>query len=466
MKFYFKLVLVITLLTGIVRWQSWFVPFNRDEGGYAYVAAQLFQPGFVMYRDAFEHKPPLIDLIYAIAFKLFGQTDFAVHTLAFLFSSLTAALFFFIVKENTHKLKLALVACGLFILFSNTFFLSGNGSNVEIFLSPILVLSYWLLSKQKSFWAGILLGIAMVLKPVVITNIGLAYIFLTFAKKDFLSTRVKFTLGWTIPVIVMFAYEWSTGAFSDFFKAVFGFNLFYVQYGVERIPYNDNLFRVLIFPDPVLVILFFGTILLLIKDRFNQVKNWKSICWAFAIVLGVKVLSREADHYYIPLLPALGLILVKLPQKLTKRLLVIAAILYACMYLRLEIFRPKTALIQALGAEQLQRYDARDIGLQAKRLIHEGDVGHVSLVAEPELLFYAGIASANRYFNTFAIDFYPDGRQTIVNTLDKKPIVVMAYPGIIPGFEEKVVSMGYKKDHHSYFAPVYWRADAASGLGL
>jgi hypothetical protein len=37
------------------------VPLERDEGAYAYIAAQ-WRSGLIPYRDVFDHKPPLVYL--------------------------------------------------------------------------------------------------------------------------------------------------------------------------------------------------------------------------------------------------------------------------------------------------------------------------------------------------------------------------------------------------------------------
>ena len=70
--------IVIVLVFIGFRWTLISIPFERDEGEYAYIAQQVLQ-GEVPYNDAFDQKPPGVFLIYTIAMLIFGQSVQGIH---------------------------------------------------------------------------------------------------------------------------------------------------------------------------------------------------------------------------------------------------------------------------------------------------------------------------------------------------------------------------------------------------
>ena len=63
-------------------------PLFRDEGFYAAVAQQLLDGG-IPYRDAFDNKPPLVFVWYALSFAMFGENVWAPRLLVSLLLAAT-----------------------------------------------------------------------------------------------------------------------------------------------------------------------------------------------------------------------------------------------------------------------------------------------------------------------------------------------------------------------------------------
>ena len=63
--------LLVAALACVLRAPVAALPFERDEGEYAYIA-QRWLAGDVPYRDAFDQKPPGVFLFYAAAFAVGG----------------------------------------------------------------------------------------------------------------------------------------------------------------------------------------------------------------------------------------------------------------------------------------------------------------------------------------------------------------------------------------------------------
>src|SRR3989344_9323439 len=113
-----KVVLIVAVVTFLLRWQTWTLPLNRDEGAYAYMATRLFKPGFMLYRDVFEHKPPGIHLLYWTAFQFFGESEFSVRLLSYLNAVAGTLIVFYILNKSRFF-------TGIYILMSNSFILEG-----------------------------------------------------------------------------------------------------------------------------------------------------------------------------------------------------------------------------------------------------------------------------------------------------------------------------------------------------
>ena len=78
------IILGFSLMAVIPRLFYLNVPFERDEGAYAYVSDTIDRGG-LPYVDAFDHKPPIIYYIYNLSFKLFGRSIASPRIMAALF---------------------------------------------------------------------------------------------------------------------------------------------------------------------------------------------------------------------------------------------------------------------------------------------------------------------------------------------------------------------------------------------
>ena len=87
-------VAVIVLLTAAVRVPLLGIPFERDEGEYAYIAWRLGHHE-LPYRDWIDQKPPGIFWIYWLALQLPLDPIRSVHCMGLLWSAASAGAFFF-----------------------------------------------------------------------------------------------------------------------------------------------------------------------------------------------------------------------------------------------------------------------------------------------------------------------------------------------------------------------------------
>jgi len=147
------------------------IPFERDEGEYAYIA-QRWLAGEVPYRDAFDQKPPGVFALYAAAFLAGGETPAAVRWTAQLLTLVTLAAIAALggrLFSGPAGVAAALLAA---LLTVDPSWL-GNAVNTELVaIAPLSVGALLALRAESagpraSLLVGLCGGLALLCKPVV-----------------------------------------------------------------------------------------------------------------------------------------------------------------------------------------------------------------------------------------------------------------------------------------------------------
>jgi hypothetical protein len=87
----------IGLLFVTLRWNTYDLPLDRDEGEYAY-SGWLVMQGIAPYEHAFLQKPPMVVYTYALASVLVPNTSWAPRILACIFLAAATVLLGLIVR--------------------------------------------------------------------------------------------------------------------------------------------------------------------------------------------------------------------------------------------------------------------------------------------------------------------------------------------------------------------------------
>ncbi|MBN1128946.1 MAG: glycosyltransferase family 39 protein [Chitinispirillaceae bacterium] len=169
--------LIVTLLLAAVilfvlsYWNSFSMPFERDEGEYAF-AAWVLDEGGVPYVDTFLQKPPLIVYVYWLAHKIGPFTLWAPRLMLALFNVFTLLFLFLFVKKQAGAIPgMATVLMAIPLLSARAF--TGVAANTEPFmlmpLTGLLVLSFYKTGSAKAWvWllAGACAAFALLFKPI------------------------------------------------------------------------------------------------------------------------------------------------------------------------------------------------------------------------------------------------------------------------------------------------------------
>jgi hypothetical protein len=165
----FLLLGVVVLFFSLVRFHLRDIPLERDEGEYAY-AGQLLLQGIPPYKLAYNMKLPGTYAAYALIMAILGQTPAAIHFGLILVNAASVVLVFFLGRKLFGPVA-GLTAASSFALLSCSESVLGLAGHATHFVVPAAVAGILLLLKalessqvRDYFWSGLLLGSAFVLK--------------------------------------------------------------------------------------------------------------------------------------------------------------------------------------------------------------------------------------------------------------------------------------------------------------
>ncbi len=334
----FWFLLIIFVIFFLLRLPSVIEPdWYGDEGIYQVLGRAIFS-GHLLYTQAWDNKPPLLYIIYA----LFNGDLYSVRFLSLIVGLLTTGLFFALSQTLFKNLKTSIITTSVFTALFATPLIEGNIANAENFmLLPITLAAliiYKTITKEnhKSFairyWlfgAGLLLGIALLFKIVAVFDFATFFVFLIISKipEKFSFTSIKklfaresriknhaswfitllsdscfMILGFLIPLVITIIYFTVNKALPAFIQATFFGNIGYVGYGnALLIPQGFLILKLLILAGIVY--------LLLVKRTKLAHPTIFILLWMSFALFNAFFSQRPYTHYLLVLIPSLCLLL-------------------------------------------------------------------------------------------------------------------------------------------------------------
>lgn len=317
------LLLVVVVGTLVLRTPGTTMPFERDEGEYAYVA-QRWLAGEPPYASAFFQKPPGIVAVYALAFVIGGESVAAPHAAATLAVLATLVLVFFVVRRLASE-HAALAASALQGLLCADPAFVANAANTELFMLPALTGS-WLAALRAaerrgglgwSFAAGALGAVALLFKQPAAPNVLLAaLVAVTGAGRG---GTLRRALVWGAGACVVFSgvtlYFAQAGALGAMWDCVVGYNVAYASaLAISEYPRAIALS----FPQSlrpfgaIYALAGMGIVGLTLRAKRAQpgaaVRSaaWLLSGWLGVSLLGVAMGGYFREHYYLQATPPLA----------------------------------------------------------------------------------------------------------------------------------------------------------------
>jgi len=298
-----------------LRWPFRNVPFERDEGMYAYAADRMAH-GDLLYRDVFVSKLPGVYVSYWLSFKAFGRSIAAPRHLATLFT-FGSILSVFLLLRQTHNAFLGLAGAALLAVSMFGTMFGSFTANTEIFMilpASLSVLFLWRGVKRNSWTdfliAGVLSGLAMIVKQVAFTSLAFALLVALVSAwhggaRRCLSHLGSVILGAAMPVVICFAWFWMAGSLRQLVDSSILFNWHYFT-----MPWNMREERLLrgfanaIEDAPLLWLL--GAWGLLRCFLLRKKRDWLLAGWLLFSILGICGAGTLYPHYFVQAVPALA----------------------------------------------------------------------------------------------------------------------------------------------------------------
>lgn len=299
-----------------------------DESLYVIMAEQ-WRAGHLPYTVVWDNKPIGIYAIFALFQSVFGDRIFAIRLAALIAVAGTALVIWRIARHllrfhPPQRAELCAGAAGaLYILV--TIGIDGVAANTELFMEGFTCLGMlWALTPAgritsgRAIGIGLMLGIAFMIKYVAVFDMVAVFAVMTLLPgrtasgwagvRDAIRQGCLFSLGALAPFLAAAGLYAASGAFPVFLKASLLSNLRRVDVPVSGGGFLDAyaaqaalcpllyaglfwlLWRSVLRPNPLLV-----------------AERRLLLCWVVTSMLGVAAGGLYFDHYFVQLLPPLGI---------------------------------------------------------------------------------------------------------------------------------------------------------------
>lgn len=483
MKRTIPLLTIIILVVVAIRITLLNIPFERDEGEYAYIAWRLGHHE-LPYRDWIDQKPPAIFWAYQLALSQPLDPVRAVHLMALLWSAASACALF-LLASRFMKPFWAVAAAVLFALLSADPFLEGTAANTELFMLLPLILSQICFFSATTvnrrgilfmIMAGALTGVAAAFKQVAAVNwfflVALYPVFVTGER------RLRQTVSFAVWSAAGVAFIWSIIAACFFFRHgladlvynVFTHNLEYIH----AIPWSQRLSNcrnTLVTFGPALVLVgIFSVTCFVALFATNRTKLLLFLAgWMVTSLIGVCASGYFFPHYFQQLLPVLSVAAALGAEALegarfwrkisawSRRMMLgglIAIPPVMVIYPFIFSYSPAEAAGKIYPGNPFA--DMRILGNRMAQITRPDDRVFI-FGAEPEVLFYAQRVSATRYIFLFPLyGTYRDALAKQIATANEisanRPAAALYLPNqlfFMPGSEQYFTrwSQSYLRDN-------------------
>lgn len=244
------------LVLVLFRVHAFDVPLERDEGNYAYIGSRLLD-GDRLYTEVWDHQPPGVFVLFAAVIAVCGDAPvvFRIHAICWSVATLVLITGYSLAIGAHRATTISGVL--LWAIVSTDPGTAGDGCNREIYMNTLIlaawVLAAWIESttleakrvaigfplQLATFGAGLLLGIASVMKTVVAVHWLVLVLWLTVVlwKRFDVATRFRSVLKSVILFGAGPAMLWGgtalyfagTSRWDVFVDSVFAFNVAYAD---------------------------------------------------------------------------------------------------------------------------------------------------------------------------------------------------------------------------------------------
>jgi len=202
---HFLALLSILLFSALTRFINLGRPAELvfDEVYYVDGAKDYLAHGVELDKGAAEFivHPPVGKWAIALGIKVFGDNPFGWRFTAALIGTVSILLVYLIAKHLFKSEFISVVAAALMAL-DGLHLVMSRTALLDIFLSFFILLAFYLLIKEKLWWAGVVFGLALGTKWSAIYVLAAVGIYLLIANRRYLLTPIQFGV---LPLMVYIA---------------------------------------------------------------------------------------------------------------------------------------------------------------------------------------------------------------------------------------------------------------------
>jgi 4-amino-4-deoxy-L-arabinose transferase-like glycosyltransferase len=496
------LALLALALTWWLRSPMHAMPLERDEGAYATIAVR-WMAGDVLYRELFDHKPPLVYGVYALAQLVPASPVSAVRTLATLYL-LASGVIVLLLGWRLYGAWGAVAGLVLFLAYASSRRFQGLTFNSEAImtlpsmLGCLLVVWGMQLSPTTTtvavertgppahpspsnplrrcvillVLAGVCVGLAILAKPVggvLLLPLALAPLLLPWPWVRRVGVAGLALAAAAVPLVGCLIYLGLQGALPAMHEALISYNRIYMQESMR------NLAR-----DPFWIWNIWKPMLVLFGPGIGGgaatlwVRSWRTPAhiimgvWGLSL-LGTALISvRDYPHYYLAAVPAFsvwsGALVAGSVRALRRwggarlpRLLagVPGVVLVAVLVVPpvqeiwpLRSMSPREQIDTLYGYEGTEHFWAATQVAEylASRVEHNEQKAVFLWISEPQIYYLANLPPPTRFVYDYPVDRLPGARDEVLRTLRQvQPSFIVTYRDVRPiGFYPFANEEGYQ----------------------
>lgn len=464
----------VLILALLLRLPGFALPLERDEGAYAYVAWSWLH-GDLPYRDAFDHKPPLVYLLYMPPLLFGPPSALAIRAWATLLFLADVALVFAIGRRVWARAA-GLLAALIFGVAGSAFDLQGLVLNTDQALVLPALIALWCALRlhetrrlRFAIGAGAAIAATVLVKPVGI--VLLPALLLSCERSIRCIGRVYSgaALGAAIVALPIAGYFALRGGWSDLVFGVLTYNRLYASESQDRWLLGPlvDMFAAFV---PLLLVAIGGVALLPGRSDTaitpsTRRSGWLIAGWCAALLVAAIGSLRAYIHYYYPILPFLALLAAPCLlwlwridssadpfRRVANRL---AALLLAALLL-VPFARQNLSLLGTSAEQQAVRLYG-DVGKHyfapaplvaeyVRERTQPSDYIYI-FAAEPQVYLLAERRAANRYIYDYPLGLVPGALAELRQDLAARPPkLVITYFGVRPEiFFQSVEAQSFTK---------------------
>ncbi len=423
------LAVIVFGLVLVIRIRLLEIPLERDEGEYAY-AGQLMLQGIPPYKLAYNMKFPGTYAAYAVIMSIFGQTIGAIHLGLLLVNAATIVLIFLLGRRLMNPTAGIAAAMSYAILSMSPSVLGLAAHATNFVVLPVLGGTLLLLNESdrqqfgRLLASGLLFGLAVLMKQPALFFIVFAAIYLV-SKGVQRGTRLRdisleslfFTVGVILPLGIALLLLWRAGVFDRFWFWAIDYAR---QYGT-LVPLSE---APQIFLRSVREVVGAGWTLWMLAGIGVVVSLLDNRVRASVIfLLGLLLASALAVcpgfyfryHYFVPVLPAISLLvgaaISEFSDLLAGRTILVRfmPLLVLCAAVSAPILSERALLFTLSPIEACRRIYPESPFPESLRIAeyvreHTGPDDTIAVLgSEPQIYFYSQRRSATGYIYAYGL---------------------------------------------------------------